>query len=332
MINFKRKESDPELTISTAEHLCFYKCILYNLTRHSLPRIFPAGLFHFTPTFLPFLPPLRCKPFKATNRQHEWLYGWGLEQSQTCSGCYGWERLQPKWHKTGFHQDRCGHQRQTRAIAKACVLFIQAFWCCWEVIDGALVLSVLCWKAPFHSHVLDITVWQRQSEDVQLGCLSKYQDCCGTNYIILRPADGHVYGFLLFLMKKNWHKTSNFHSIIFYFRRTKMQVQLRAKRGKKGEQKMAMINSWSWGCSQVNLYGSIWPWFGANEQMERVTNTQDSSLAGEADNTFLLSTVIKWYPTTCTCTHTPMHCHTLAYTQTIYYSRAQKRKRLKKRP
>lgn len=38
-----------------------------------------------------------------------------------------------------------------------------------------------------------------------------------------------------------------------------MQVQLRAKRGKKGEQKMAMINSWSWGCSQVNLYGSIWP-------------------------------------------------------------------------
>lgn len=41
--------------------------------------------------------------------------------------------------------------------------------------------------------------------------------------------------------------------------------------------------------------------------MERVTKTQDSSLAGEAHNTFLLSTVIKWYPTTCT------HTHALAY-------------------
>lgn len=125
-----------------------------------------------------------------------------MEQSQTCSGCYGWERLQPKWHKTGFHQDRCGHQRQTRDIAKVCLLFIQAFWCCREVIDRALVLSVLYWKAPIHSRVLDITDWQRRPEDVQLGCLSKYQDCCGTNYIVLTPADGHVSGSLLSWLKK----------------------------------------------------------------------------------------------------------------------------------
>lgn len=82
-----------------------------------------AGLFHFTPTSLPSLSPLWCKPFKATNRQHEWVYDWGIEQSQTCYACYGWERLPPKWHKTGFHQDRCGHQRQAQDIGQSMLTF-----------------------------------------------------------------------------------------------------------------------------------------------------------------------------------------------------------------
>lgn len=88
---------------------------------------------------------------------------------------------------------------------------------------------------------------------------------------------------------------------------TYVGCDLRAGRGKKGEKKMAVINSWCWGCSQVNLCGSIWPWFGANEQMERVTKTQDSSLPGETHNTFLLSTVIKQHQTIQTHTHTQTH-------------------------
>lgn len=95
----------------------------------------------------------------------------------------------------------------------------------------------------------------------------------------------------------------------------KCRARVRAERGKKGAKKMAVINSWSWGCSQVNLCGSIWPWFGANEQMERVTKTQDSSLPGETHNTFLLSPVIKRYPAIHPHTHTHKETHTLHYSR-----------------
>lgn len=104
----------------------------------------------------------------------------------------------------------------------------------------------------------------------------------------------------------------------------KYKRQMRAKRGKKGEKKTAMINSWSWGCSQVNLCGFIWPWFGANEQMERVTKTQDSSLPGETHNTFLLSPVIKRYPT--------IHWHTHTHTHKLSIIQGWRGKQLKKRP
>ena len=50
--------------------------------------------------------------------------------------------------------------------------------------------------------------------------------------------------------------------------------------------------------------------------MERVTKTRDSSLPGETHNTFLLSPVIKRYPT--------VHTHTHPHTHTIYYSRVER--------
>ena len=102
------------------------------------------------------------------------------------------------------------------------------------------------------------------------------------------------------------------------------QAQLSIKRGKKGKKKMAVTNSWSWRCSQVNLCGFIWPWFGANEQMERVTKNRDSSLLGETHNTVLLSPVIKKYSPHTWCTHAHTQPHTHTQTQIHTHTHAHK--------